>query len=247
MVKTSSDIFNEGLKTIFAAAASLPEEQKEAVLKAAAGMLKAFDHVRNEKEMAEGRSLTDPLTGLPNRSGIERDLLGRLAAMQRYGNRDVAVAFIDLDGFKDINDNLGHGVGDQALCLVAERLKSRFRKSDTVARLGGDEFFLILDYEEDECFSPDTVRKHVHDALEGVVFWAGDRPFPIGASTGFAFYGRNQLNPLEPFDDTINRLIGTADQEMYADKAGKQERLAVAAAKALGRADEKETLSRANP
>jgi diguanylate cyclase (GGDEF)-like protein len=105
---------------------------------------------RRERAMREAdarvqhMALIDDLTGLPNRR-LLTDRLSQSLAKARRENRKVALLYIDLDGFKLINDSLGHGSGDALLGQVAQRLKSRFRQSDTLARIGGDEFTLILD------------------------------------------------------------------------------------------------------
>jgi diguanylate cyclase (GGDEF)-like protein/PAS domain S-box-containing protein len=97
---------------------------------------------RYETELAYNAS-HDVLTGLPNRSLLEDRLKQGCQISQRY-SRSLAVMFIDLDGFKPINDSMGHGVGDQILIEVARRMNQQVRPGDTVARLGGDEFVVIL-------------------------------------------------------------------------------------------------------
>ena len=86
---------------------------------------------------------TDSLTGLPNRRLFSESLDAALAAAQRR-DRVLGLLCIDLDGFKLVNDSLGHSIGDILLCEVANRLRSRVRRSDTLARVGGDEFTVIL-------------------------------------------------------------------------------------------------------
>ena len=88
-------------------------------------------------------AMRDPLTGLPNRTALNERLQQQLKLAQRNGTQ-LAVMFIDMDGFKAINDNHGHDVGDAALVEVARRLSGVVRESDTVARLGGDEFVIML-------------------------------------------------------------------------------------------------------
>src|SRR3546814_14574402 len=83
------------------------------------------------------------LTGLPNRS-LFLDRVNQAIAFGRRGNSSLALLFVDLDRFKDINDSRGHGVGDQLLKTISERLQAVVRSSDTVARLGGDEFAVIV-------------------------------------------------------------------------------------------------------
>jgi len=100
--------------------------------------------MREAEARLQHLTLIDDLTGLPNRR-LLTDRLSQSLAKARRENRKVALIYIDLDGFKLINDSLGHGAGDALLGQVAQRLKSRFRQSDTLARIGGDEFTLILD------------------------------------------------------------------------------------------------------
>jgi diguanylate cyclase (GGDEF)-like protein len=90
------------------------------------------------------RATHDALTGLPNRVLFNDRTLRALAAAERY-REQFAVGFLDVDGFKDINDQLGHAVGDQVLISVAHRLSSKVRRSDMVARFGGDEFTLLVE------------------------------------------------------------------------------------------------------
>jgi two-component system cell cycle response regulator len=98
---------------------------------------------RNYSQMLETLALNDPLTGLANR----RLLADRMTMALIHARRDrsaMAIVYLDLDGFKQINDTFGHGVGDSLLKIVAERLMATVREEDTVARLGGDEFILAL-------------------------------------------------------------------------------------------------------
>lgn len=97
----------------------------------------------NYRQQLEYQATHDPLTGLPNRNLLQDRLQQVLCQAQRRGNRG-ALAFVDLDNFKFVNDSLGHGVGDRLLVEVANRLRDCLRDSDTVARYGGDEFVLIL-------------------------------------------------------------------------------------------------------
>jgi diguanylate cyclase (GGDEF)-like protein len=111
-------------------------------------MLTELQRRDRAKRDAEARlqhmALIDDLTGLPNRR-LLTDRLSHSVAKCRRENRKVALLYIDIDGFKLINDSLGHGVGDVLLGQFAQRMKSRFRQSDTLARIGSDEFTLILD------------------------------------------------------------------------------------------------------
>jgi diguanylate cyclase (GGDEF)-like protein len=98
---------------------------------------------RAEAEALAARAEQDPLTGLANRRGFERELARTLSYVQRYA-ATAALFYLDLDGFKEINDRRGHAAGDAVLKAVAATLVGHVRASDRVARLGGDEFALML-------------------------------------------------------------------------------------------------------
>ncbi|MFW6193760.1 MAG: EAL domain-containing protein [Gemmatimonadota bacterium] len=115
-----------------------------------------------EREL-ELRALHDPLTELPNRGLFSDRLVRALARARRTGGK-LAVLVLDLDGFRRVNDALGHGAGDEALRRLAGRLTGVFREQDTVARIGGDEFGVILEGAEDE----DRVRGVAEEMLEAV-------------------------------------------------------------------------------
>lgn len=96
---------------------------------------------RKEKSLTD-RALLDPLTGLPNRAALMEKLTEAVGLAER-GETDFSLFFLDLDGFKRVNDEHGHDLGDELLCQVAERLRRKVRQHDTVCRLGGDEFVVI--------------------------------------------------------------------------------------------------------
>jgi diguanylate cyclase (GGDEF)-like protein len=157
-------------------------------------------------KMNEEQAFRDALTKLPNRA-LFQDRLSHAVARADRGPGSLAVLFIDLDGFKDVNDTLGHAAGDQLLCGVAERLQACLRAGDTVARLGGDEFAVLL-----ENTSGSMVRNAADRILESL-----DRPLTlagieqkVAASVGIAY-----LSPGDQVDD----LMRNADVAMYAAKA----------------------------
>jgi diguanylate cyclase (GGDEF)-like protein len=146
----------------------------------------------------------DPLTGLANRALLVEHLKQALAA----GGERVAVAYLDLDGFKTINDTLGHATGDQVLRAVAHRLTQTVRGNDTVARHGGDEFVLLLRHLTPDWDQEAFIRR-VQNAVQEPL-WLPQAVIEPRASIGLA------ACPPEPADP--DHLLTTADQRMYADK-----------------------------
>lgn len=149
----------------------------------------------------------DALTGLPNRV-LLMDRLGRAIERAQRRQHQVALLLLDLDGFKTVNDSLGHPVGDRLLALVAERLKAPVRVEDTVARLGGDEFALVLGGLSDGKDVIEVVRK-ILETIE-VPFSIDGHTALVTASIGIAVY---------PADGTHrDELIRNADAAMYGAK-----------------------------
>ncbi len=160
-----------------------------------------------QQEVLEYLALHDPMTGLPNRTLLMDRLDHAIAASRRSGTR-LALLILDLDRFKEINDTLGHAVGDLLLVAVGETLGSPLRASDTVARLGGDEFAILLPAVSDV--------GHARD-IAGRVARATNQPFPvedlmldIGVSIGAALYPDH--------GETAEDLMRSADVAMYMAK-----------------------------
>jgi diguanylate cyclase (GGDEF)-like protein len=149
----------------------------------------------------------DGLTALPNRSLFNKLLSQAISQAQRH-HRKLAVAFIDLDRFKQINDTLGHEAGDELLKEVAIRLKECLRDSDTVARLGGDEFVVLLTELEDEKYSA-TVASKIITTLAKPFILLGQE-FRVTASIGISAY------PTDGLDEQT--LTKNADIAMYQAK-----------------------------
>jgi diguanylate cyclase (GGDEF)-like protein len=156
-------------------------------------------HKRNLEQAA----IYDTLTGLPNRRRLtelfEREVI---EADRRHGI--VSVCFIDLDGFKDINDRLGHSAGDLVLKVVAERLQGSLREHDAIARLGGDEFVAILRDVENE-----SVYERMLEAIRQPISVI-NQVFELSASMGITVYPDDRVD--------IDLLLRHADQAMYAAK-----------------------------
>ncbi len=151
----------------------------------------------------------DPLTGLPNRTLFQDRLNHAAAYAQRKQAYLFAVLFLDLDGFKLINDSLGHAAGDQLLLRVAERLKSCLRPFDTVARLGGDEFTILVE-DIDEITEAEGVAERVQAALE--------KPFILGVQEVFVTTSIGMSLSTEAYNQPED-LLRYADIAMYEAKA----------------------------
>ena len=132
------------------------------------------------------QALHDPLTGLPNRSLI-LDRIEQMLARARRTNVATAALFIDLDGFKGVNDTLGHAVGDQLLRAVTARLAVTMRESDSVGRLGGDEFIVLVDGATMDA-GPELVAERLLSVLRAPFELEGlpNGPLTLTASIGIA-------------------------------------------------------------
>ncbi|REG48484.1 diguanylate cyclase/phosphodiesterase [Paraburkholderia sp. BL6669N2] len=149
----------------------------------------------------------DALTDLPNRQKLSLHIAQAVAECARRAS-PFAVLFIDLDGFKSVNDSLGHGVGDDLLQVCAERLRKDLRHTDMVARLGGDEFVIVVDNVA-EASSAAAVANGVLRRLSQEIVVNG-LPLRVSASIGIAFYPRDGGN--------ADELLHSADAAMYAAK-----------------------------
>lgn len=165
------------------------------------------DATKNAETKLQFQALNDALTGLPNRR-LFSDRLSQILALARRERRMVALLYIDLDGFKLVNDSLGHSIGDNLLVQVAARWQLRVRQADTLARLGGDEFTVILGglhAKEDAA----AVAKSLLDVL-ATPFLIDDHQLTIGASIGISIF------PEDGSD--ADELLQQADSAMYAAK-----------------------------
>jgi diguanylate cyclase len=166
----------------------------------------ARERKRTEARLAELAG-TDSLTGLANRSTLRTKLATALARAAR-GRLSFAVAFLDLDSFKQINDTHGHDAGDWLLHEVARRLLSAVRPYDLVARAGGDEFVLLLEDIADEAGARDVLSRIT--ALLKVPVALEDTELVVSASIGVALYPEAGV--------TVDELLKSADRAMYAAK-----------------------------
>ena len=151
----------------------------------------------------------DYLTDLPNRA-LLLDVLNHSISLAKRNKHKVAVLFMDLDGFKQINDTLGHEAGDLLLKGVAQRIKKTIRESDTVARVGGDEFILVLD-NIDSAENSVFVANKILFALSEPFDLKG-QPGRVGGSIGISIFPDDSENPVQ--------LVKQADEAMYLAKQG---------------------------
>ena len=163
------------------------------------------DRKAKERQM-ESIATSDPLTGILNRRGFERDAAQRL----RDSDDDAtgALLFIDLNEFKQINDRFGHEIGDELLCIAAERLKKNLRSCDIIGRPGGDEFVALVP--DVDAGVADKLAERLTRGLEEP-YVIGDKRLRCAASIGLALYPENA--------NTLTGLLREADQAMYRAKA----------------------------
>ncbi|MFT5549973.1 MAG: diguanylate cyclase (GGDEF)-like protein/PAS domain S-box-containing protein [Candidatus Azotimanducaceae bacterium] len=166
---------------------------------------------KQAEEKLERNAHYDLLTNLPNRVLLADRLSHAMVQCQRR-NRSLAVTYLDLDGFKIINDTHGHGVGDELLIAVSQRMREALREGDTLARIGGDEFVaIIVDLEKTEDSKP-VIERMLKAASESVTL--GDAALQVSASIGVTVYPQDGVD--------ADQLMRHADQAMYvAKQAGK--------------------------
>jgi diguanylate cyclase (GGDEF)-like protein len=166
---------------------------------------------RSRMAALEARAEIDPLTDLLNRRGLEREFRRALAYVKRYGTR-AALIYLDLDGFKSVNDRHGHAAGDAVLKAVAMVLTRQVRACDLVARLGGDEFVALLwNIEEAEA---QTKARSLEAAVGRMTATHAGETLSVGVSAG-----TTMLLPL----DTPSGVLERADRAMYVRKNGRRD------------------------
>ena len=188
--------------------APLPEEQKAMVLS-----ILDMSVVRDLYRQLEQQAVTDSLTGLLNRRGFYQTVEGMLLRNEHAG-KYLVVLYLDLDGFKHVNDSLGHDAGDQVLVWVAEQLKDCLRPYDVLARMGGDEFVVVIDGLD----FPEHAAKVAEKLIERVSVrrLVDGAEATLGASIGIAIY--------PDCGNNLDGLLRAADIAMYeAKRAGRHQ------------------------
>lgn len=164
------------------------------------------DQVRAERILTQ-MAFEDPLTGVGNRAAFDEGLSKGMETAKRHGDL-LGVVFADIDGFKSVNDEFGHEVGDRVLSIIGSRLKHVVRTEDTIARFGGDEFVMVaprLESAEDLVSIADKFAAAIAKPIR-----VGDHEFTLHAATGHAVY--------DPESDDARSLVMRADLAMYESK-----------------------------
>lgn len=171
------------------------------------GVFSDITAIKHSQEQLDHLAHHDPLTDLPNRLLLSARLTYALEQARRENHR-LALLFLDLDRFKNVNDTLGHPIGDRLLQMVAARLREHLRECDTVARIGGDEFVVIVD-KVDEPTDVTVVAQKLLDLLVEP-FVVGSDELHLGASIGIAIFPKD--------GEDMATLLKNADTAMYLAK-----------------------------
>ncbi len=217
--------------TLYGTLCAVSSEQKslsmraQYVLRLFAGLIAQYiqkdsllEQLREANAALIAHSYTDPLTGLPNRRAIFKNL-DSLFSIARHRQRTVIIAFIDLDEFKAINDQHGHETGDQFLRQVSDRLSASVRQDDIIGRLGGDEFLVaemggLSDAASEK--SASMLKARLNGFLEGKYILRDKVLHYRGASIG--------VYVAHPGEETPDSALRHADSNMYIDKNARRQR-----------------------
>lgn len=179
----------------------------------AIGLADKLLELRRDRDQASAAAVADRLTGLLNRNGIELELRRVLQAASAAGGT-TSIAFVDLDNFKPVNDEYGHGVGDQCLRIVSQRVRNQLRDGDLIGRYGGDEFLVVL---------PATPLADAMAVAERMRATVNSRPLTIDQLrlSASLSIGVAQFTP----GDTAESLVERADLALYASKEAGRDRV----------------------
>ena len=166
-----------------------------------------YTQAMKTSEMMHRLALHDALTGLPNRRLLE-DRISKATERARRNKTNVVMMYIDLDGFKQVNDTWGHDFGDELLKLVAQRLIDTARREDTVARLGGDEFMLVLQ----DVARTEDIHIPAKKLIEAIAapYFIKDREIIVTTSMGISFFPEHSVS--------VDALVSLADKALYEAK-----------------------------
>jgi diguanylate cyclase (GGDEF)-like protein len=178
---------------------------------------RAHDELTHREKELVFLATHDALTGLPNRTLI-LDRIEQTLRRARSHQEPVAALFVDLDNFKAINDSLGHGVGDELLCAVAERLEGVIRDTDALGRMGGDEFVVVAEGLS-LAAGPELIAERILEAFK--------EPFALGDNDETLVHAKASIGIATGVRDTAEELLRDADIAMYRSKWGGKGRFLV--------------------
>jgi len=193
--------------------AAFDDEDRQLIEVVAAHLATALSNIESKTDLRE-QAIRDPLTSLFNRHYFNTIIASELSRGDRY-NRSMALMMIDIDGFRAVNNKLGHLVGDEVLCRVAEMLQASVRESDRVIRYGGDEFLIFMP-ETNGHGHAERIGERLRMQVPGVIEASPAAGLPIGLSIGI--YKRS---PRE--EHSLEYILEEVDRRMYADKRSRHE------------------------
>lgn len=210
----ASPHMSQSLLAVFPRDKSHPSPHEQMVIQRISHLTALILERQQQQEQIQYLALHDSLTGLANRSLLNEQLMRSIHRARRE-QQSFALLFIDLDGFKALNDTHGHDAGDALLTALGLRLKNRFRATDCCARIGGDEFVILLDSVKDEAMTQ-CIAESILELLSAPLPW-GEHQLQVSASIGIALYPQD--------GDSADELLSRADDAMYDAKGGGKGRI----------------------
>jgi len=194
----------------------VPRHDADGVVESFAFVARDISDLKQTQQRLAHLAMHDPLTGLANRLGLRDELDRELARWRRGELHGLALAFVDLDDFKQINDEFGHEAGDHVLRDVASRMQRIVRGNDVLARIGGDEFVAIIGLDSANQSSLDQLAARFSEVFGGTPMLIGGRAVPLRASVGVV--------TAQGLGEDAAALLARADAAMYqAKRAGKNQ------------------------
>lgn len=209
----------------------------------------------NEMQRKLDGNTNDKLTGFLSPDESRQQIGTQIARLQAeiHGQADKSLLehthliYFDMDGLKQINDNLGHEAGDEAFRRLGESMQAHFGKDQVIGRLGGDEFFMIMEGD----LTPDEIREIVRASIQDIVMWDNSNPptpYPVSASIGVSDFSNIAESEGISTSEIMGNIIATADANMYEDKkATKADRLEVLRQRAQNGDTQSETIDPPSP
>lgn len=197
----------------------VPPNAPTELLSRIAGVLSRSAHRDLQIQEMRSNLAKDPLTGLPNRQVFEESALRTLSQAGRSGS-ETSVCMVDIDYFKQVNDQYGHLAGDAAIVAVVEQCRQRLRQHDVICRFGGDEIVILLP--DTTCEQATGVASQLCDRIRRTPVIFGDQSIPITLSIGVASHRPNGVESKRNWHSDYEQLLAAADHALYqAKEAGR--------------------------